>query len=213
MLLALWIMSLVAVSAVCIITCHDTYELRRRLRRASTVGHKRILITRVILLWIASLASIAAAVITDIDTQTKEERIGALTARLTPIITKAEHDNFVHMLRDQPKGEVPVFHEQASAATYKLIPQIRHMLTDAGFKTNDSTTPDEINIDVDGADEGETDIFVLVKSKEMPDNPVYTQPLLHAFRAIGIEAEPLLVRDDVKGVDKDHIAVLVINTQ
>ncbi len=213
MILALWIMSLVAVSAVCIITCHDTYELRRRLKRATTIAHKRVIVIRVIILWIASITSIVAAVLTDIDAEKKEEKISDLSARLTPVITTTEHDKFIQLLRDVPKGEVPVFHEEASAATYSLIPQIRKMLTDAGFKTNDTATPDKIDIDVDSAADGDADIFVLVKSKDMPDNPVYTQPLLQAFRAIVISAEPLLVRDDVKGVDKDHIALLVINTQ
>ena len=205
-------MSLIGVVTLCIITAHDTYELRRRLSHASK-HHKRIIIGRVIVLWIASVTSVLAAVLTNIDNQTKEERLANLRAQLTPVISRQGQDAFIQMLKNVPKGEVPVLHEYASVSTYHLIGQLRQMLKDAGFKTNMSHAKDRIDLDVDPSDSDKAAVFILVKSEDERDYPVFAKPLFDALNSIGVPTIFYAAGDDVPGIDKEHVAILVLNAE
>ncbi len=213
MMLWLWILSLVAVVAVCVITAHDTYELRRRLQHSKSAHQQRVIIARLVVLWIASVTSLLAALLGNIDNQKKEERFVNLSRRLTPVISQAVHDRFVRDLRDAPKGTVPVLHEEASVATYEFIAQIRKMLTDAGYKTNDFEASDKVDLDVDSEGGVKTDVLLLVKSKNMADNPPYAEALSQAFARAGLAADFYVVNQNLPALDNSRLAVLVLNTQ
>jgi len=72
---------------------------------------------------------------------------------------------------------------------------------------------DQISLDVDRSNPVKAAVFILVKSEDVNDYPVFAKPLFDALNSIGVSADFYAVGDDMPGIDKEHLAILVLNAE
>jgi hypothetical protein len=124
------------------------------------------------------------------------------------VITPAQRDKFIALLKSVSKGEIPIFRGDASVETSNYINQVREMLDAAGYAVNGRAIVPLIGLSV-GSIEGNAEFLFYTNENNLPD---YALPVQRAFMEIGVNL--LALQYDNSGNAKlgpRQIAICIVN--
>jgi hypothetical protein len=84
------------------------------------------------------------------------------------VITPAQRDKFIALLKSVSKGEIPIFRGDASVETSNYINQVREMLDAAGYAVNGRAIVPLIGLSV-GSIEGNAEFLFYTNENNLPD--------------------------------------------